>query len=147
MKISTLLPYGLPTILTLQREHTGALKMPHFQDALLPSYSDADLTELILKAPRLPGSGSICLLSDNHLVKFCHTYRIEDTMQAVRVARQLGIRAPSVKRVIEVDNHMYYIMERIKGATLEEVWPKLNWLMMACLAVPYSFISQFADFA
>ena len=99
--------------------------MPHFEDALLLSYSDAHLAKFILEAPHNDG---IRLLSDSFVAKFCYTHQIEDVMQAVRVARQLGIRVPRVERVVEVDDQMFYIMERIKGATLEVMWPKLSLL-------------------
>ena len=109
---------------------------PQFQDELLLSYSEADLTELILQSPRLPDNGSICLLSNSYVAKFSYANEIEDTMQAVRVARQLGIRTPTVKRVVKFNaNDAYCVMDRIHGATLEEVWPKLSWLTKARLAM------------
>ncbi|KAL9104550.1 MAG: hypothetical protein Q9163_000524 [Psora crenata] len=115
---------------------TGALEMQScFQDELLLSYSDADLAQFIRQAPRLPGHNGICLLSKSYLAKCCDIDEVEDTIQAVPVARRLGIRTPSIERAITVDNYVFCVMERIEGSTLEELWRKLSWLTSARLAI------------
>ena len=107
----------------------------NFQEELLQSYSDADLAGHIQASPRLAPSSSIFLLSANLLAKHYQPDMVEDTVRVVELARQLGVRVPHIKRVIEFNGDAYCIMERIEGATLEEAWAQLSWRTTIKLAV------------
>ena|SRR2546421_11585498 len=89
----------------------------NFQEELLQSYSDADLAGRIQASPRLAPPSSIFLLSANLLAKHYQPNLIEDTVRAMELARQLGVRVPHIKRVIEFHGDAYCIMERIEGTT------------------------------
>lgn len=60
---------------------------------------------------------------------------MEDSVRAVEIARQLGVRVPSIKRKIEFNDRTFCIMECIEGTTLEEAWAKLGWFASIKLAV------------
>jgi serine/threonine protein kinase len=106
-----------------------------FQEELLQSYSDTDLAGHIHASPRLANSPSISLLSANLLAKRYRPDLVEDTVRVVELARQLGIRVPHIKRVIEFNSNAYCIMERIGGSTLEEAWAQLGWRTTIKLAM------------
>src|SRR4051794_10734977 len=97
-----------------------------FRDDLLQSYSEAELVHHIRASPRLAPS-SVFLLSATLLAKCYELFLIEDMVKATEIARQLGIRTPSIKRIIIYERSAYCIMERIQGSTLENIWPKLSW--------------------
>jgi serine/threonine protein kinase len=107
----------------------------NFQEELLQSYSDADLADHIQASPRLAPSSSIFLLSTNLLAKYYQPNLVEDTVRVVELARQLGVRVPDIKRVIELNGNAYCIMERIEGTTLEEAWAQLSWRTTIKLAM------------
>ena len=46
---------------------------------------------------------------------------VEDAVQALALAQQLGIPTPHVKRVIADQQNAYCIMDRIEGITLEHM--------------------------
>jgi serine/threonine protein kinase len=106
-----------------------------FRDDLLLSYEDVDLVRCIRDARRLSPFSAISLLSANYVSKEYQPGLIEDTLKAMELARRLGVRVPSVKRVVEFEGMTYCIMERIEGTTLEEVWWKLSWLVSLKLAL------------
>ncbi|PGH09379.1 hypothetical protein AJ79_05691 [Helicocarpus griseus UAMH5409] len=87
-----------------------------FVDALLLSYKDADLSaSLVSKAYRAE--------------------LISDTLQAMELARGLGIRVPTVKRIVHSKDIVYLIMNRIDGMSLNEARSKLGWIQSIRLAV------------
>jgi len=98
-----------------------------FEDHLLQSYSESELASHILASPRAAPISSIRLLSSNLIAKHYTPDILEDTIKVIEVARQSGIRAPCIKRIIRHNNDAYCIMERIQGTTLEDAWPKLSW--------------------
>lgn len=50
-------------------------------------------------------------------------------IKAIDIACQLGIRAPTVKRIIRNGLNAYCVMDRIPGRTLEDVWTQLGWFV------------------
>jgi hypothetical protein len=109
-----------------------------FQDDLLLSYSDEELAQFIHHAPHLPVHKGIHCLSDRYLAKYYRGDQVEDTVRAVDVARRLGVRAPSIQRVVDVNRGRFCVMERIEGTTLEESWAELGWFASARLALQLS---------
>lgn len=106
-----------------------------FRDDLLQDYSEAELAHHIKASPRFAPTSSIFLLSATLLAKHYEPPLIEDMVKATDVARQLGIRAPCIKRIITHEGNAYCIMERIRGTTLEEIWMKLGWFITIKLAL------------
>lgn len=94
---------------------------------LLQGYCDADLVQRIQKSPRLPHHSRISILSANLIAKIYPFEILQDTIEAMEAARQLGVRVPAIKRIVTSNRKTYLIMERIDGVTLEEAWPKLGW--------------------
>ena len=107
----------------------------NFQEEQLQSYSDADLAGHICESPRLSPSSNIFLLSANLLAKHYEPKLVEDTVRAVELACQLGVRVPRIERMIQCNGKAYCIMERIEGITLEKTWAQLSWLTTIKLAV------------
>lgn len=106
-----------------------------FRDDLLLSYEDADLVQHIGNSPQLSHCSSVSLLSVNFVSKECQPDLVEDALKAMELARQLGLRVPNVKRVVQFEGMVYLIMERIDGVSLEEIWTKLGWIDSLRLAV------------
>ncbi|KAF1847825.1 kinase-like protein [Cucurbitaria berberidis CBS 394.84] len=109
--------------------------MHSFQNDLLECYSDAELVCHIDKSPRLTPFSAISLLSTRYLAKTYVPEALEDSVRAVEVARQLGVRVPDIKRTIKSNDGAFCIMECIEGTTLEEAWAKLGWFASIKLAV------------
>lgn len=103
-------------------------------DDLLQSYSDAELTRHVLGSHPLWDSSRLSLLSANLIAKHYEPTEVEDVVQAMEFAQRLGIRAPSIKRVIRDQQNAYCIMDRIEGNTLERVWLNLSWFFTIKLA-------------
>jgi Phosphotransferase enzyme family len=106
-----------------------------FQDDLLQSYSDDELVHHIHNSPRLAPMSRVYLLSTNLLAKCIDLELVEDSVTAMDVAHELGVRVPSVKRTVQSKAGAYCIMERIKGTTLEEAWAGLSWFSTIQLAL------------
>lgn len=106
-----------------------------FQDDLLHNYSESELAHHITASPLLTPTSSVFLLSATLLAKHYEPPLVEDVVKSSEVARQLGIRAPCIKRTISYEGNAYCIMERIRGTTLEEMWAKLGWFMTIKLAL------------
>ncbi len=102
---------------------------------MLQTWSNDELARHICDSPRLAPNSNIFLLSKNLLAKHHEPDLIEDTAQAMDVACRLGIRVPSVKRIVKNQENAYCIMQRIEGATLEEGWTQLGWLKTVQLAL------------
>ncbi|KAH7389753.1 kinase-like domain-containing protein [Pyrenochaeta sp. MPI-SDFR-AT-0127] len=108
---------------------------PTFHDDLLPNYSESGLARLITASPRLAPASSIFLLSSTLISKHYEPTLVEDMVKATEVARQLGILAPCIKRIITYEGNTYCIMERVRGNALEEMWIKLSWFTTIKLAL------------
>ena len=106
-----------------------------FHDDLLQNYSEAELAHLITASPRIAPISSVFVLSPVLLAKHYQPQLVEDTVKAMEVAHQLGIRAPCIRRVITHQGSAYCVMDRIHGTTLEDVWTKLGWIRTVRLAL------------
>ncbi|KAF2647233.1 kinase-like protein [Lophiostoma macrostomum CBS 122681] len=105
-----------------------------FHDDLLQDYSEAELLHHLRASPRHASCPRIYLLSATLLAKVYAPDSTKDVIKTTEVARQLGIRAPCIKRTIVYEGAAFCVMERIQGATLEEMWTKLSWFMTIKLA-------------
>ncbi|KAF2785864.1 kinase-like protein [Melanomma pulvis-pyrius CBS 109.77] len=105
-----------------------------FHDDLLQDYSEAELLHHIRASPRHASTPTIYLLSATLLAKIYEPSLIEDVIKTTEVVRQLGIRAPCIKRTIIYERDAFCVMERIQGATLEEMWTRLSWCMTIKIA-------------
>jgi hypothetical protein len=76
----------------------------------------------ILASLLLASISSVHLLSKSLLAKHYEAPLVEGALKAMDTAHQLGIRVPRVKRIIRSGYNVWCIMERIMGATLENVW-------------------------
>ncbi|KAL8922326.1 MAG: hypothetical protein Q9172_003618 [Xanthocarpia lactea] len=106
-----------------------------FQQRLLGSYSDSDIVRYVLNSPPLTVSPCrIVLLSSELVAKRFTAQKLADELAAISLARQLYIRVPLIKRVVEDSGVAYVIMERIHGVTLEESWDRIGWITTLHLA-------------
>lgn len=106
-----------------------------FHDDLVQKYSEAELAHRITASPRLAPTSSVFLLSPILLAKHYEPPLVDDTVKAMEVAHQLGIRAPCIRRIIMYQENSYCVMERIHGTTLEDAWTKLGWFKTVQLAL------------
>lgn len=102
---------------------------PNFDETLLPDYSTSELLCHIIASPPLSTSAlGVFLLSSNLVAKLLPDRDAPDELAATRLAHDLGIRVPQVKRVLHSEYGVYVIMDRISGMTLEECWSQSGWL-------------------
>ncbi|PTU19357.1 hypothetical protein P175DRAFT_0533791 [Aspergillus ochraceoroseus IBT 24754] len=74
--------------------------------------------------------------SDSDLIRHIHDpTEVEDVVQAMGFARQLGIPPPPIRKVIANEQNAYCIMERVEGITLEQAWLNLGWCLTIKLAL------------
>ncbi|CAK96448.1 hypothetical protein CBS115989_10457 [Aspergillus niger] len=106
-----------------------------FRDDLLQSYSDAELIQHILSSPSPPSSFDVSLLSSRYIAKTTSVAEAEDTAKAMEVAHQLGIRGPSLQRMVINGPNAHYVMDRIEGTTLDNTWTTLGWFATIKLAL------------
>ncbi len=104
-------------------------------DELIQTGADSDLAHLIRTCPRLGRQSGIILLSDRFLAKNYQSGSADDTIEAVKIARQLGICVPRIVRSVQCDDNVFVIMDRIQGNTLEKVWTNLGWFATFRLAL------------
>ncbi|KAJ9642572.1 hypothetical protein H2199_004953 [Coniosporium tulheliwenetii] len=106
------------------------LRIMKLQGNLLHSYSPAELVRYIWESPVCEKyNASVRALSANLLSKrYTKRDELEDTLKAMEVARQLGIRVPGIRRTFEFEHDTWCIMERIHGSTFGEAWPQLSWI-------------------
>lgn len=107
-----------------------------FQPHLLSSYPPSEIARYIKASP--PMTEWPCrtyLLSSNLVAKQIDAEKVGDELAAINLARQLHIRAPNVKRVVQDGNLAYVIMDRIHGVGLEECWGRIGWMDSLRLAV------------
>ncbi|BCS19895.1 uncharacterized protein APUU_20327S [Aspergillus puulaauensis] len=98
-----------------------------FREDLLESYTDSELAHYIVSSPSCESSSRVFNLSPNLIAKQYESSEVQDAFKATEVARQLGIRGPSIQKVIKNQENAYAIMGRIQGATLDAIWKKLGW--------------------
>lgn len=99
-----------------------------FEEYRLAEYSSSELASYIVScSPISSASGRVVQLSPNLVAKHSSVQPAADEVAAMDVARELGILVPEVKRVVTVDTRVYIIMERVRGNTLEESWPRISW--------------------
>lgn len=96
--------------------------------------SDAEIKTLITQSPRLKPHGGIVLLSNRFLAKAYRPDCLADTIKTIEIAQALGIRTPKIIRLIQYADEEFLIMERIKGQTIEDAWPRLGWYASLRLA-------------
>jgi len=78
---------------------------------------------------------SVYLISQNLVAKGVMKEEADDEFAAIEFAQSLGIRVPAMRRVIENDGAVYFVMDRIHGKTLEELWNEISWIMTIQLAL------------
>ena len=99
-----------------------------FQSHLLIIYSDSDLINYIRASPALSTSScNVFALSFDLVAKYTIIEKLKDELAAISLARQLHIRVPIIRRVVETENVAYLIMDRIHGLSLEEIWTQIGW--------------------
>ncbi|KAK0666728.1 hypothetical protein QBC41DRAFT_375134 [Cercophora samala] len=102
---------------------------------------DRELADRIGQARMAPSRAAITYsnampLADLYFTKTYDKDHLDDVVCAITRARNLGIRTPSVKRVVPILNssRVECITHRIHGPTLEECWPSLGWFTTVRLA-------------
>lgn len=110
-----------------------------FDETRLHEYDDATLAEFIERAPRTSSTmGGVRCLSPSLVSKTAGPTLHHDALKGICLARQLGIRVPAVRRVVEIKDLLhscYTIMERIDGTTLHDCWHQLSWFTTLRLAL------------
>jgi hypothetical protein len=105
-----------------------------FSEQLLLQYDGATLKHYILESESSKHSSSVFFLSPNLIAKQLLPGEETDMLEAMQCAGLLGVRVPSIKRVVESSDNVYIIMERIYGQTLEDAWAHLSWFTILRLA-------------
>lgn len=107
-----------------------------FNDELLMTYDDETLVSYIRQCPRTKESGAVYHLSPNLIVKAHEPECEKDGVKAMEIARDIGVRAPNVKRIVELEKsrRTFVIMEKIHGSNLYDCWQQLGWLTTFKLA-------------
>ncbi|KAK0732348.1 hypothetical protein B0T21DRAFT_349370 [Apiosordaria backusii] len=126
---------------------TSSLSTTDLAQAICPmnpveALDDKELAERIRQA-RIAYHATCTTLLPN-AVPFSNSYfskayvkdHLDDVVCAITRARNLGIRTPSIKRVVPVLNSVRAecITQRIHGPTLEECWASLGWFSTIRLA-------------
>lgn len=105
--------------------------MTDFEELRLSEYSDEDLLRYIESAEPLLPSETICrikALSSNLVVKIVSNTTGPDELAGIDMAESLSIRVPTIRRVVKHPERLYIVMDRIRGVTLDEAWPKIGWI-------------------
>ena len=110
--------------------------MLNFDENRLLEYSDEELLEFLenTRAPMTPPPCVATLLSTNHVAKVVPSKTLTDGVAAQKLARDLGIRVPEIRRTITKDDVSYIVMDRVHGVTLENCWSGLGWIATIKLA-------------
>lgn len=98
-----------------------------FREELLDKYRDLDLTRHIVSSPSCASTSRVFNLSSNLIAKQYDPSEVEDVLKATEVASQLGIRCPSIRKIIKDQGDVYTIMDRVEGTTLDVIWKELGW--------------------
>jgi len=106
-----------------------------FDERRLAEYSDTELVAHILSSPRISPNSRLSILSLNLIVKQTRESDAADELEGMRFAQQLGLRVPSIKRVVHKDRDVCIIMTRIHGRTMEAAWPNMSWLLTIWVAI------------
>ncbi|KKZ60485.1 hypothetical protein EMCG_04849 [[Emmonsia] crescens] len=104
-----------------------------FDEKLLQTFDDEILIHYIESSPTSKESGAVFFLSPNLVAKECGFIR-EDGIRAMKLAHELRVRVPDIKRVIEWDKERYIIMSRVNGPNLNDCWHQLDLITTIKLA-------------
>jgi hypothetical protein len=103
-----------------------------FDEALLDNYSDEELFEYFERSPPLVTvrTEAVRELSPGLVAKHvCHFVDPRDEAYAMERARSVGVNTPVVRRIAthveDADEHLL-IMDRVRGKTLEQLWPHIG---------------------
>jgi serine/threonine protein kinase len=110
--------------------------MLNFDEENLDKYSDEQLLDFLgnTGTPLSPPPCAVSLLSRNLVAKLVPSKTLTDGVAAQKLACDLVIRVPEIRRTITNEDISYIIMDRIHGATLEQCWSKLGWIATITLA-------------
>ncbi|KAL4936634.1 hypothetical protein BDV06DRAFT_216519 [Aspergillus oleicola] len=78
-----------------------------FSDELLEEYTDSELARHIFSSPKSPASCQVFNLPSYLIAKQYRSSELEDALKAIKVASQLGIRCPSVRKTVNKDPNFY----------------------------------------
>jgi Phosphotransferase enzyme family len=122
--------------------------MLSFDENRLNHYSDEEHLDFLKNTGTQLGEPPcrVRLLSPNLVVKGVQSKTLPDAVAAQSLARDLGIRAPEIRRKITKKNRSYIIMDRVHGVTLETCWSRLGWIATIRLAfVLRKFVRRMRD--
>src|ERR1700709_2493020 len=99
---------------------------------MLEHYDDSELALLVQKSACLMTTRveTTRALSHNLLAKYVNGKACHDEISALQHARKLGIRVPTVHRLVVLDaeeEDYIIIMDRVQGQTLEQLWAEIGW--------------------
>ncbi|KAH8426417.1 uncharacterized protein LDX57_004155 [Aspergillus melleus] len=106
-----------------------------FHEERLGEYTDSELGDHIVSSPTCASSWQVIELSPNLITKHYQRSEVEDALKATEVASQLGIRGPSIRRIVRNERSTFTIMDRIEGTTLDVIWKELGWFMTVKLGL------------
>jgi len=102
-----------------------------FDEQRLADYSDDDLFAYIESLPPLDSFPCYTkLLSQNLIAKFVRSPQSLDEITALQLAHDLGIRVPAIRRTLTTSDtrESCIIMNRVRGALLEDCWAEVGWI-------------------
>ncbi|KAH7918557.1 hypothetical protein BV22DRAFT_905245 [Leucogyrophana mollusca] len=118
----------------------GGDDIPHsktiaFDEAMFDHYTDFELLSFVKNAPALVTTRveTTRALSQNLVAKFVGGDEADNEIAAIEFARKLDIRVPVVRRgpIRNTDTYTgghYFVLERVHGPTLEQLWPEIGWV-------------------
>jgi hypothetical protein len=106
-----------------------------FCGELLEEYEDSELAHHIISSSRCSSSPQVFNLSSTLIAKQYDPSELEDALKATEVASHLGVRVPSIRRVVRDEKNAYIIMHRLEGTPLDAIWKNLGWFMTVKLGL------------
>ncbi|KAH7320840.1 kinase-like domain-containing protein [Stachybotrys elegans] len=109
--------------------------MAVFEEEKLFTYSDAELLRFIKSSPHQAPLRHIFLLSPLYIAKLYYNDAAQDAARATKLASELGVHVPCVRRIVRDGNLTYSVMDRIYGGPLHHLWSDLDWTRSMRLAL------------
>lgn len=99
-----------------------------FDESRLAEYGDSELVSHIVSSPRISQEYALFIISPNLVAKPLSESNAANELRGIRFAQELGLRVPTIKRVVHEGDDVYIIMTRIRGKPMDAAWPKMSWL-------------------
>lgn len=97
--------------------------------------SDSELAQYIKKLRHMPEKSTrVIEISERYVTKSYRDDEIDDMKQAVDRATSIGVRTPTIRRIVRRDDVLECVQDRVDGGNLMETWGSLGWISTVGLA-------------